>query len=83
MINIIAILIFAVSFNTVNESEIKKNERAFLQTGTISVNIINPEDQDRKMSLLTNAQLEVCFQCALPGSECYTYPYTCFEGSSY
>lgn len=40
-------------------------------------------DQDKELSLLSNELEEVCFQCSLPGRECYTYPYTCFPGSSY
>lgn len=73
----ILILIIALSINPFSNVEIETLSTTFEEA------YFQPNDQDRKMSLGSNELGEVCFSCHLPGSECYTYPATCFKGSSW
>ncbi|MEP2570351.1 MAG: hypothetical protein ABJI33_11920 [Balneola sp.] len=81
MITIILSLILTFTFPSTS-ADIEVMSQEYKQAKIEYLNSINP-DQDRKMSLLTNEDREQCFQCALPGNECYTYPKTCFPGTSW
>lgn len=81
MITIILSLILSFTVSS-SPTDVEVMSQKYKQAKIEYLNSLYNE-QDRKMSLLTNEEMEQCFQCALPGSECYTFPKYCFEGTSW
>ncbi len=72
-------LMLSIAMFVVSNTESSANKVSLLPLEEKSSIHTLDQDQDKRMSVWYNEYKVLCFRCALPGSECYTFNTYCFD----